>query len=296
MRLTIITLLGILLLNSCSDKEVAIGKQINITVENNKVGAPVTLGIPFPKGELKSVDHLRLMTSDGVEIPCQTTEVANWGPLDDSIKWAWVFFFSEEGTEYTLEYGDNIIPIRSKEKIVSTNNMRPQGGIDVNTGPLSFAIHKMGNGFLDEVFLDSNGNGEFEETELIGSSQGENRGSFLDILDDAGIDKSKAVIHEVFREKGSGPMHNIFRIEGTYTYSRKDNNISPFTMWLHVYAGKSYVKVLHTLTYTGIPDKHKIVEGEHYNIATQDENILSEDAVEDIGWTQPNEFSRNKIK
>ena len=43
-------------------------------------------------------------------------------------------------------------------------------------------------------------------------------------------------------------------------------------MWLHVYAGKSYVKVLHTLTYTGIPDKHKIVEGEHYNIATQDEN------------------------
>lgn len=289
MRLTIITLLGILLLNSCSDKEVAIGKQINITVENNKVGAPVTLGIPFPKGELKSVDHLRLLTSDGVEIPCQTTEVANWGPLDDSIKWAWVFFFSEEGTEYTLEYGDNIIPIRSKEKIVSTNNMRPQGGIDVNTGPLSFAIHKMGNGFLDEVFLDSNGNGEFEETELIGSSQGENRGSFLDILDDAGIDKSKAVIHEVFREKGSGPMHNIFRIEGTYTYSRKDNNISPFTMWLHVYAGKSYVKVLHTLTYTGIPDKHKIVEGEHYNIATQDENILSEDTVEDIGWTQPND-------
>ena len=86
MRLTIITLLGILLLNSCSDKEVAIGKQINITVENNKVGAPVTLGIPFPKGELKSVDHLRLMTSNGVEIPCQTTEVANWGPLDDSIK------------------------------------------------------------------------------------------------------------------------------------------------------------------------------------------------------------------
>ncbi|MEP2688874.1 hypothetical protein [Maribacter dokdonensis] len=287
MRQLITTLMVVFLLASCSETKV--GKHVNITVENNKVGAPVTLGIPFPKGELYSVDHLRLLTSDGKEIPCQTTEVSNWGPLDDSVKWVWVFFFSEEETDYVIEYGDAIVPIKSKDKIVSTNNMRPQGGIEVNTGPLSFAIHKMGNGFLDEVFLDSNSNGEFEEGELIGSSQGENRGSFLDILDDNGIDHSKAVINEVFREKGSGPMHNIFRIEGTYTYNREDNNISPFTMWLHAYAGKSYVKVLHTLTYTGIPDKHKVAEGEHYNIATQNEHILSEDTVDDIGWTQPND-------
>lgn len=30
-------------------------KQLKITVENNITGAPVTLGIPFPKGELASV-------------------------------------------------------------------------------------------------------------------------------------------------------------------------------------------------------------------------------------------------
>ncbi|MEP0302652.1 MAG: hypothetical protein ABJD98_05970, partial [Maribacter dokdonensis] len=193
MRQLITTLMVVFLLASCSETKV--GKHVNITVENNKVGAPVTLGIPFPKGELYSVDHLRLLTSDGKEIPCQTTEVSNWGPLDDSVKWVWVFFFSEEETDYVIEYGDAIVPIKSKDKIVSTNNMRPQGGIEVNTGPLSFAIHKMGNGFLDEVFLDSNSNGEFEEGELIGSSQGENRGSFLDILDDNGIDHSKAVIN-----------------------------------------------------------------------------------------------------
>lgn len=275
------------LLKSCATKEA--GKRVDITIENNKLGAPVTLGIPFPKGELYSVDHLRLLTSDGIEIPCQTTEVANWGPLDDSVKWVWVFFFSEEGSEYVLEYGDSIVPILSKEKIVSTNNMRPQGGIEVNTGPLSFSIHKMGNGFLDEVYLDSNKNGEFEERELIATSPEKNRGSFLDLLDDAGIDASKAVINEVFREKGSGPMHDIFKVEGTYTYNREDNNLSPFTMWLHAYAGKSYVKVLHTLTYTGVPDKHKIKKGEHYNIATQNTSIISEKTEKDIGWTQPND-------
>lgn len=287
MRRIITILIACFLVTSCETKES--GKQVKITIENNTLGAPVTLGIPFPKGELYSPDHIRLLTSEGIEIPCQTTEVANWGPLDDSIKWVWVFFFSEEGSDYVLEYGDSIVPIRSEEKIVSTNNMRPKGGIDVNTGPLSFAIHKMGNGFLDEVYLDSNNDGKFDDKELIGSSPEENRGSFLDLLDDAGIDASKAVINTIFREKGSGPMHNIFRVEGTYTYNRPDNNISPFTIWLHAYAGKSYIKVLHTLTYTGVPDKHKVQKGEHYSIATQNKDIIDEDVAEDIGWTQPND-------
>ncbi len=287
MKKIITILIACFLVTACETKE--IGKQVKVTIENNKAGAPVTLGIPFPKGELYSPDHVRLLTSEGIEIPCQTTEVANWGPLDDSIKWVWVFFFSEEGSDYVLEYGDSITPIRAEERIVSSNNMRPQGGIDVNTGPLSFSIHKQGNGFLDEVYLDSDGNGKFEENELIGSSPEKNRGSFLDLLDDAGIDASKAVINTIFREKGSGPMHNIYRVEGTYTYNRPDNNISPFTIWLHAYAGKSYIKVLHTLTYTGVPDKHKVQEGEHYSIATQNENIIDEDVAEDIGWTQPND-------
>lgn len=287
MRIIITVLLACFLLKSCAKPEP--GKQLSITIENNKKGAPITLGIPFPKGELYSADNLRLLTAEGMEIPCQTTEVTNWGPIDESIKWVWVFFFSEEGSDYVLEYGDGVVPMLPKEKIISTNNMRPQGGIDVNTGPLSFSIHKRGNGFLDEVYLDSDQDGKFAENELIGSSKGENRGSFFDILDDAGIDASKAVINEVFREKGSGPMHSIFRVEGTYTYNRADNNISPFSIWLHTYAGKSYIKVLHTMTYTGIPDKHKLQEGQHANIATQNKKILSEQTADDPGWTQPND-------
>ena len=264
--------------------------KIPIKIENNIKSAPVTLGIPFPQGELHSVDNLRLLTSDGREIPCQTTKVANWRPIDTSIKWVWVFFFSNQDSNYILEYGQSIVPIRSKKRIVSTNNMRPGGGIQVNTGPLSFSLNKMGDGFLDEVYIDSNENGNFEKNELICSSpEKKGRGTFLDLLDDQGIDASTATINEVFRERGSGPMHTIFRIEGTYTYNRADNNLSPFTMRIHAYAGKSYIKVLHTLTYTGVPDKHKIQDGEHYKIATQNENILSEDKSDDPGWTQPND-------
>jgi len=44
-----------------------------------------------------------------------------------------------------------------ENRVVSSNSMRPSGGIEVNTGALMFTINKRGNGFLDEVFIDSNG-------------------------------------------------------------------------------------------------------------------------------------------
>src|SRR5690606_4135194 len=70
---------------------------------------------------------------------------------------------------------------------------------------------------------------------------------------------------------------------------KEDNNNSPFTIRIHAYAGKSYIRVLHTLTYTGVPDKHKIQEGDHANIATQNKKIISEDTADDKGWTEPND-------
>ena len=262
-------------------------KQLPITIENNVEGAPIQLGIPFPVGELESVDQVRLL-HNGKEVPIQTTEVNTWGPVDSSVKWMWIFFFSEETSNYTLEYGDGIHPQAYSNAIVSTNNMRSSGGITVNTGPLKFTLNKKGNGFIDEVFIDKNNDQQFDENELIASSPKDKRGTFLDILDDQGLDLSNAIIHNVFREKGSGPLHSIFKVQGTYIY-KNDNNNSPFEIRIHAYAGKAFIKVLHTLTYTGIPDKHEIKEGDHANIATQNDVILSEETKEDEGWTLPND-------
>ena len=263
-------------------------KKIPITIEKNVEGAPITMGIPFPEGELYSVDNIRMINDQGNEIAIQTTEVTTWQPSDSSVKWVWVFLFTEKSSNYTLEYGPGVSRKIFPQHIVSTNNMRPQGGITINTGPLEFNIDKEGNGFLDQVLLDTNKNGKFDDNEIIASAPNEKRGTFLDILDENGLDKSRAVIHEVFREKGSGKLHSIFRVEGTYVY-QNENNPSPFIIRIHAYAGKSFIKVLHTLTYTGEPDKHKKQEGQHANIATQNEIILSEETMNDPGWTQPND-------
>ncbi len=264
--------------------------RVPITIEAHVPGAPITLGVPFPKGALYSPDHVRVLTADGVEIPSQITEVTTWAPADSSLKWIWVFFFADAGDTYQLEYGDDVkrAPIMD-EHVTFVNNQRPYGYTEITTGPLRLRVAKRGgSGFLDEVLFDAEGDG-FDEDDLVATGT-EGRGSFLDLLDDAGVDTSHAVVTQTFRERGSGPLHAVLRIEGEYRYGRDDNNAAPFVTRIHAYAGKPYVRVLHTLTYTGVPDKHEPLEGEHAAIATRNGPIIDEEAATgDPGWTQPND-------
>ena len=263
--------------------------KLPLIIEKNIAGAPQLLGIPFPKGNLLASDKIRVLNEAGNEIPSQITIVSTWAPVSESIKWIWVFFFSETASNYTLEYGKEVVRKEfAGDRVIVENNQRPYGRVKVNTGPLQFVINRLGGGFLDKVELDTERNG-FGKEDLIGESS-KTRGSFLDILDKAGIDSSKVKITHTVLEKGSGPLHAIVRIEGDYLYNRKDNNTSPFVMRIHAYAGKSYIRVLHTIIYTGDPDMHQKREGEYSSIATQGKNIVDEKAMmKDTGWMVPND-------
>lgn len=264
--------------------------KIPINIESIDDDKPIFFGVPIPKGTLLSVDKVRILNSHNEEIPSQITEVSSWGRQDQSIKWIWIFFFSDNNENYTVEYGEGITRAEYYgHSLAIQNNMRANGFAEIITGPLKFRINKNGNGFLDKVFLDSNING-FSEKDLIASAPID-RGSFLDILDDKGIDYSRANIIRTELEKGSGPLHMILRVDGEYIYKQPDNPPSPFILRIHAYAGKSYIKVFHTITYTGNPDKHKKYIGEDPLISTggesgvADVNILSNDP----GWAIPND-------
>jgi len=272
---------------------------IPVTVENNTPGTPQLFGIPIPEGELYSPDRVRVLNSKGNEIPSQITKVTTWKPSDNSIKWLWVFFFTGEGDQYKVEYGDNITNSRDyDETLTIKNNQRNNGEVEVNTGPLRFTVNKgegggffnspAGSGFIDKVELDIDADG-FTDEDIIAVGEA-GRSSFLDLLDDAGLDRSKAVVHRTVKELGSGPLHSIIRVEGEYEYSRKDNNKAPFTTRIHAYAGKSYIKVQHTFVYTGEPDQHKKQEGEYEAIATKNGKIIDESKLRnDPGFTKPND-------
>ena len=280
---------AILFAGSSLASGVSSSEKLPLVIEKNIPGAPQLLGIPFAKDKLVASDKIRVLNEVGVEIPSQITIVSTWAPASESITWIWVFFFSESTNNYTLEFGKDVV--RSEfagDRVIVENNQRPYGRVKVNTGPLQFVINRLGGGFLDKVELDTERNG-FGKEDLIGESS-KTRGSFLDILDQAGIDSSRVKITHTVLEKGSGPLHAIVRIEGDYLYNRKDNNSSPFVLRIHAYAGKSYIRVLHTIIYTGDPDMHKKRDGEYSSIATQNKKIVNETAMlNDKGWMVPND-------
>lgn len=268
--------------------------QVPIQVKNAEEGAPVKFGIPFPKGELHSPDHVRVLNENGDEILSQTTTVNSWEPADKSIKWLWVFLFADESDTYYVEYGPDVRKTVSPEfPIQFKNNQRQNGFVEINTGPLHLRINKGGSGFIDRVQYNPDQDG-FGDEHIVASGLRE-RGSFLDLLDDAGLDTSRAVIHQHFIERGSGPVHAIVRVEGEYEYEQEDHDNAPFVTYIHAYAGKPFVRVLHTFTYTGIPDKSEPLDGyQHADIATQTERILSEEErSKDEGLTEPKDRIAN---
>ncbi|MDH3708964.1 MAG: hypothetical protein OER04_03690 [Cyclobacteriaceae bacterium] len=268
--------------------QVRASHRIPIQIENHSPGAPITMGIPFAQGLLQSPDHVRLLDSSGNEVPSQVTEVTTWEPQDYSMKWIWVFFIAQSGNEYELEYGEEVRRAPLAGPLIKfKNSQRTKGYAEVDTGPLKIRVAKGETGFLDLVQFDVAGDG-FDANDTI--ARGEHcRGSFLDILDDNGLDKSTAIVTRTVREKGSGPLHTILRVEGFYRYARTDNDPSPFVIRIHTFAGKSFIRVLHTLTYTGVPDKHKPLEGQHSAIAIKTGTMVNEASSNDPGWTEAND-------
>lgn len=265
--------------------------RVPITVDQERPGAPVTFGIPLPKGDLHAIDNVRVLGRGGEEIASQITPVTTWLPADESIKWIWVDFFLDGSGQYTVEYGPSVRrTVQTASPIRFINNQRERGFAEIDTGPLRFRVEKDGSGFIDRVEFNPEGDG-FGEEHLIAQGIGA-RGSFLDLMDEAGIDTSSAVIHQHYIEKGSGPMHAILRIEGEYRYAREDHPAAPFVTYIHAYAGKPYLRVLHTITYTGTPDRSAPLEGrQHRDIATQGELIVDEaQRSSDPGITQPNDM------
>lgn len=266
--------------------EVVGAERLSIRVARPQPGAPLTLGVPFPRGAVSSPEKIRVVTSDGREIPAQVTEVATWEPADPSVKWAWVFFFSEGADRYFLEFGADVVRSRPAHALEIVNSQRAQGLAEITTGPMRLVVQQGEGGFVHSVLLDLDGNG-FDEADLIAAGPGA-RGAFADLLDDAGLDPSRATVRRTIIDKGSGPLHAIVRVEGEYQYTRDDNVAAPFVIRVHAYANRPFVRVLHTFVYTGTPDKHVPQAGEYPHVATQAESLIRPDPT-DAGWSQPND-------
>jgi len=208
---------------------------------------PVSTGVPFPKGELRDPGKARLLDERGQEIPCQTSTLATWDPAG-SISWlrleSQTPVDTDRPTPLTLEYGVPRKPNALPQSIAITQNA---DSFRVSTGPLLFTVPRKHGGVLQSAFLDTDGNGTFEDTEQIITDSGGVGPYLVDSnggLYEAARDKKAEVVLEE-----TGPLKVVFRIESWYE-SEDGVKLCRHVTRITAYAGLPHLRLEHTWVMT----------------------------------------------
>src|SRR5690606_2948715 len=132
--------------------------RVRLTIPNDTgaviAAAPMSVGVPFPRGVLSSSEHVRLVDEGGDEVPVQVTETARWSRYG-SVKWVKCDFTADlagDGRALYLEYGPEVRR---------------------GTGPPSIELEARAKGFplvragrlevrADGVYFDAVGDGRYE--------------------------------------------------------------------------------------------------------------------------------------
>ncbi|MCS6864968.1 MAG: hypothetical protein RMJ56_12380 [Gemmataceae bacterium] len=115
---------------------------VELTVSTPPVGCgPVTTGLPWPRGELQTVEKLVLLDATGVPVLLQATPLDRWP--DGSIRWVRLDWIAEAGRgPYRVTLGE---PVAVAGPRVATQVTKD--GVTVDTGCAHFVFHQ-----TDEVF------------------------------------------------------------------------------------------------------------------------------------------------
>jgi hypothetical protein len=127
-----------------------------------RVNWPISGGIPMPRGELRNVTNIRMLNSEGKEIPVQGEILGYWpevkregkAPIPASIMWLGVTFLGDikenEKSKFTLEYGTNV-----KTAVLPANPVKSitkKDTVNISNGLISLNIGKTEK-FLQSVLV-----------------------------------------------------------------------------------------------------------------------------------------------
>jgi PcRGLX-like protein central beta sandwich domain/Thrombospondin type 3 repeat len=215
-----------------------------------RIGEPVSSGIPLPQDvNIISVDSLQVRDVDNNPIPAQFRILSRWhGTVDENdkpIKWVLVEFQADVPAEGTATYH---LTDQGTGNIAETNLeiQDVDDNITVSTGKAIFKIRKTGFNLLDQVLIDSDDDGSVDDEVVSSSLQ---NGIFLtynnNIYSSASDPNPDISIEE------SGPLRVVLKVKGTHALLSGGTKLH-YTVRLHFYNNKEFVRVLYTLENHGI--------------------------------------------
>ncbi|OGF46135.1 MAG: hypothetical protein A2452_00270 [Candidatus Firestonebacteria bacterium RIFOXYC2_FULL_39_67] len=265
---------------------------------------PVRSGVPIARGKVTSIDSVGVLAGK-TEIPCQVKPIAFWP--DKSFKWISLDFIADSKETYSL----NLERKGSKPAVLKPvkTTRKKDGSLEVNTGVVKFEVNKTGSGFIDKLWLDSDGDGKYADSELVVKPEDAEK-NFMNIVSlnsdkswyagnwsaKGKADNSKVIITKLEVEE-DGPVHTVILIKGYYKYKLLGSKLigdlkrrgeCDFVLRVHAYAGSGLIGCQHWYVYEGASDFDMIRNiGLSVGIDIPKDTVITTPTIKEI---KPGEF------
>lgn len=191
---------------------------------------PVSTGVPFAKGELKSARNVRALDAKGKELPSHADVRATWP--DGSVKWVLMDFQTDIGPmerrHFAVDFGPRV---RRKAVDAPVRVTHRDGEIEIDTGAIRVALGTQGGRLFRRVLsgghehLSSGGGGEFAATDADGK-----------------VYRSQIACAYVEEEN---PLKVVVKAQGGFV-GEDGARLMSWVVRVHAYAGKPFLRVYHT--------------------------------------------------
>lgn len=218
--------------------------RIRIDVPNTDAvtlaAAPLSVGIPLPRGIVTGTDHLRLVDDAGNPVRAQIEELGRWSKFG-STKWLRCDFTADlngQPRTFFLEYGPTVSRDDEPALKVDTRGESPV----VDAGRIRFA---------DGLWFDAAGNGEFVKV----VNQPGLTGAFVE-HENGRVFRMAAAGQTIIDEHG--PNKVVLRQDGWYQEVDGNGEFCKYTVRTIIYRDSPLVRFFFTWYFTGDGNRDRI--------------------------------------
>ena len=224
-------------------------------------GWPITFGMPFAPGQLKNADTIGIQTASGKALPQAHRIAAIW--RDGSVKWLHIDCQADltksAKQDFKVVWGQNTSTAKAPSDLRVTKNA---DGVAIDTGAITFSLSSTGGGVPENVRLSG---GELlyksgtHALAFVESAPPPNtpemRGNWKRPIPE----NAKPIVLSANGTKATisveqqSPLCATVLVSGWYEGGGR--KACRFDVRVTAFAGKPYLKIQHTLTFTEDPEK-----------------------------------------
>lgn len=215
--------------------------------------APVTVGVPFPRGALDTQENVRLTDAEGREIPMQTKVTSHWTRFG-SIRWLQCDFtveLSGEEKKVFVEYGPEVQAADSSDNWLETEDAKGFPTVEAE----NFRIDADGLFFTPQ---DSDSEERLLTPEAL-------HGAFVNRADGRNY---RLPADAEFEIEELGASKAVVTRKGWYKSEDGEDEFCKFVTRFIIHRQSRLIRLLHTWIYTGDPYRE-------------------EDQIREMGWKLP---------